>query len=103
MRISIVRPSAIEACAKEPFPGWMDQVGPAAAVFFPMGHGMSTTFLFHKKPCDIPQIPCDIVTNSILVIGMVTARLPEPQFNIFHCSSNEPAACANTYGFIKKA
>jgi hypothetical protein len=68
-----------------------------------MGHGMSTTFLFHKEPCDIPQIPCDLVTNSILVIGMITARLPEPQFNIFHCSSNGPAAFMDTYEFIRKS
>jgi hypothetical protein len=68
-----------------------------------MGHGMSTTFLFGKEPIDTPQIPCDLVTNSILVIAMVTARLPEPQFNIFHCSSNAPDAFVNTYDFLHKA
>jgi hypothetical protein len=50
LRISIVRPSGILSCWKEPIPGWLDQLGPTAGVMYPLGLGMSTIFMMKDKP-----------------------------------------------------
>jgi len=63
---------------------------------------MSTTFLKHKEPLESAVVPCDILANATIVIGMVTAKTPEPKFSIYHCSSYG-VATAETYSYFRDA
>lgn len=79
LRMAVIRPSSILACCREPFPGWLDQIGPSAAVLLPMGLGMADFFYIAKKPFEIASVPCDIVANAIIVTSMVAARFEKPR------------------------
>lgn len=102
MRMSIVRPSAIDACCKEPFVGWMDQLGPSGAVLFPLGMGLCDFFMMGKAPLELERVPCDVVANSIIVASMMTANQPEPTLDIYHCSTYGSVSC-DAYRFMESA
>ena len=40
LRLTILRPASVLACHKKPFIGWVDSIGTAGAIHFPMGMGM---------------------------------------------------------------
>ena len=63
---------------------------------------MSNTFLMHKAPLELAVVPCDIVSNAIIVMGFVAAKAPEPKFSMYHCSSYGTAS-AETYSYVVKA
>ena len=64
--ITILRPSIIIACFDDPFMGWIDS--PAASGGITLGCLLGIMRLVHSKPEAVMDvIPCDFVTNSILV------------------------------------
>ena len=79
IRFSVLRPSCINACYKEPFPGWLDQVGPSAGMLMPIGLGITQKF-WATKPHEAAMVPCDVVANAIIVLPLYSAKQPEPKF-----------------------
>jgi len=67
-----------------------------------MGMGMSDTFMMQPKPFDGALVPCDIVSNAILVSAYAAAKTPEPKFSLYHCSACG-AATAEVYAIIEDA
>jgi len=70
--VTILRPSIIVACFDDPFMGWIDS--PAASGGITMTIELGIMHLVHADGSAIMDvIPCDIVTNSILVQTAFTA------------------------------
>lgn len=51
-----------------------------------MALGMNDTFWMKKSPFYFGIVPCDIVSNAIIVVGMFAAKSP-PTLSIFNCST----------------
>lgn len=56
-----------------------------------MAMGLADFFYLQYPPFEVAQVPCDLVVNAIIVVGMVTARQPSPKFQIYHCTSTGQA------------
>lgn len=72
LNVVISRPSAIVACAREPFVGWTDTVSAGGAIGYPMAIGIQKNFHSRDGPADI--IPADIVSNAILAVTAHAGR-----------------------------
>ena len=71
--VTILRPSIIIACLDDPFMGWIDS--PAASGGITLAIEMGIMRLVHSRKDGIMDlIPCDFVSNNILVQTAVTAR-----------------------------
>ncbi len=66
LRVALVRPSIVTGCYEDPFRGWTDSI--AAAGFQTM---MAINGLLHfirtNEDTVLDVIPCDFVSNQILV------------------------------------
>lgn len=82
-------------CIKEPHVGWTDTVSAAGTVPYAFGMGFSRHDFFGKD-CAANIVPCDHVSNSILVATVYGARTPKPALTLFACGSN----LVNKVGFI---
>lgn len=84
---TILRPSIICACKNEPFQGWIDS--PAAAGGFVLGYETGIVhFVFADAWAKLDIIPCDYVTNNIIVQTAVTGMQAKPQLNIVHAATS---------------
>lgn len=64
--ISVVRPSIIICCYKDPFIGWTDTLSAAGGITFGIGTGLMQNM--HADTSSIIDcIPCDTVTNSVII------------------------------------
>ena len=64
--VVIVRPSIIQGCYEDPFMGWTDTI--AASGFQMMMVALGVLHFIHiKRNTVLDLIPCDFVSNCILV------------------------------------
>ena len=64
--VCIIRPAIINPSYSEPFPGWVDSLAAAAALFLFVGLGICKVMKGnHKKIGDV--VPVDFVANNIIV------------------------------------
>ena len=75
--MTILRPSIIVSCLDDPFMGWIDS--PAASGGITLGIQMGIMKIVHSHPDAVMDlIPCDFVSNNILVQTAITAMQPTP-------------------------
>ena len=91
--VLICRPSIIAAGLYEPYPGWLDNISAASAVFFASGLG-----LIRSIPGSVwnvaDLIPVDLCANMIIcgVISQVLSVLPSSNsIPIMHCGTSSSA------------
>ena len=91
--VLICRPSIIAAGLHEPYPGWLDNISAASAVFFASGLG-----LIRSIPGSVwnvaDLIPVDLCANMIIcgVISQVLSVLPPTNsIPIMHCGTSSSA------------
>ncbi len=82
----IIRPAIINTSYKEPFPGWLDSIAAAAAMFLFVGLGIIKEV--RGNPNTIGDtIPVDVVSANIIV---ATARnLRKNGMPIYHVGSSD--------------
>ena len=83
--LTIVRPSIIGASEAEPFPGWVDTVSAAGAIYFLCGLGILNYVQGDMKKIG-DQIPVDYVSDCIIAAAACFANSNE--LNIVHSSSS---------------
>ena len=84
--VTILRPSIITACYDDPFMGWIDS--PAASGGITLGIEMGIMRLVHSDPDAIMDlIPCDYVSNNILVQTAVAGLKAKPLLNVVHSAT----------------
>ena len=84
--VTILRPSIITACYDDPFMGWIDS--PAASGGITLGIEMGIMRLVHSAPDAIMDlIPCDYVSNNILVQTAVAGIRAKPILNVVHSAT----------------
>lgn len=84
--VTIVRPSIIIANMDDPFEGWIDTLAASGGVIFGVSLGV-LHFVKSDGNAIVDLIPCDIVSNQIIVQTSVTAMSRKPQLNLVHVAS----------------
>lgn len=83
--LTILRPSIIGSSFKDPFPGWIDTISAAGALYFLGGLG-----ILHEVRGSLDnigdQIPVDMVADAIIVAAACFAQ--SPKLNIIHSASS---------------
>ena len=75
LRVTIIRPSIIQATYADPFRGWTDSIAASGFQILMSATGM-LHFVHTKRETCLDLIPCDFVTNQIIVQTVYTAREP---------------------------
>ena len=75
LRVTIIRPSIIQATYTDPFRGWTDSIAASGFQILMNATGM-LHFVHTKRETCLDLIPCDFVTNQIIVQTVYTAREP---------------------------
>lgn len=84
--VTILRPSIIVACYDDPFAGWIDS--PAASGGIVMGISTGILHMVYSNPNAIMDVvPCDFVTNNILVQTALQGTCPSSEINIVHSAT----------------
>ncbi len=84
---TILRPSIVTACKNEPYRGWLDSSTSTGG--FVKGYEAGIMhFVFAKPDTKMDFIPCDMVSNNILVQTAITAMQPLPQLNVIHATAS---------------
>ena len=86
LRVVINRPSMIQGCCRDPFPGWTDSIGAHASVGFASLLGINSNVQLLDGPMDI--VPADICSNAVLVTSAFAAQEPLSGFYVFHNTSS---------------
>jgi len=89
--LTIVRLSIIGAAWRDPFPGWVEKVTMAGALYLLGGIGLLKVLKGDPKIVG-DQIPVDFCSNAIIVAGARYAR--SPNLTVVHCatSANNPVS-----------
>ncbi|CAG9854988.1 unnamed protein product [Phyllotreta striolata] len=88
LNIAITRPSIVTCVAKEPIPGWVDNLNGPTGIIVAGGKGILRTMLAditHKAD----YVPVDMAINSILTVAWKTGSEPrkaEPE--VYHITAN---------------
>lgn len=86
MPLCIVRPAIINPSYSEPFPGWVDSLAAAAALFLFVGLGIVRVMhADHKKIGDV--IPVDVVVNNIIVASAYNFK--QTNLSVYHVGSSD--------------
>ena len=75
LRVTIIRPSIIQATYADPFRGWTDSIAASGFQILMSATGM-LHFVHTKRETCLDLIPCDFVTNQIIVQTVYTASEP---------------------------
>jgi len=86
LTISIVRPAIINTSYAQPFPGWMDSIAAAAALYMFVGLGIIREV--QSNPNLIGDtIPVDIVVANILTASAYNSN--SHHLSIYNCGSSD--------------
>lgn len=70
--VTILRPSIVICCAEDPFPGWIDSLAGSGGIIVAVSTGI-LKFMHGRGDNILDLVPCDLVSNQILVQTCVTA------------------------------
>jgi len=84
--VTIVRPSIIIANYDDPLQGWIDTLAASGGVILGISAGVMH-FVRSSPTAIIDFIPCDFVSNQILVQTAFTAMDPTPNLNVIHSAT----------------
>lgn len=83
LRVTIVRPSIIISNYDDPYPGWIDTLAAAGGLIMSVQVGLMR-LLFASANSILDIIPCDFVSNQVIVQTAQTGLHPEPSLRIVH-------------------
>ncbi|CAG9767858.1 unnamed protein product [Ceutorhynchus assimilis] len=86
--LAIVRPSIITAAWKEPFPGWVDNIGGITGILMECGRGTIKSIVCDDK-CRMELIPVDIVVNTLLTSAWHTVAYGPTAMRVYNCTSGK--------------
>ena len=100
LRVTIVRPAMIIANYEDPFEGWIDTLAASGGLITAISLGV---LHFYKSNINsiLDFIPCDFVSNQILVQTAFTGMEPSSNLNVVHSSTTSRNPM--TLGFAKNA
>jgi hypothetical protein len=84
--VCIVRPSIINTSYLEPFPGWIDSIAAAAALFMLIGLGIIHEIKGNWKVIG-DTVPVDVVVATIIAASAF--NLKNPKLSIYHVGSSD--------------
>ena len=84
--VSIVRPSIIIANYDDPFDGWIDTLAASGGVILAVSSGVMH-FVRSDGNGIMDLIPCDFVSNQIIVQTVVAAKYGGPILNVIHSAT----------------
>jgi len=84
--VTILRPSIIICNYDEPFRGWIDSLAASGGLILGVSIGVLHFFCADSKAI-LDFVPCDFVSNQILVQTAYTAMEPTPNLNIIHSAT----------------
>lgn len=87
LRVTIVRPSIIISCEKEPFLGWTETLSAAGGLTYAVTMGL-LHFVHMTQKMTVDLVPCDYVSNGILAVTAYIAKGPPATLNLLHVSSS---------------
>lgn len=87
LKVSIVRPSIVISCQDEPCLGWTETISAAGGLVFAVANGL-LNFIKTKPHILIDIIPCDFVSNQIIVACAYTSIQEKGAFNVVHSASS---------------
>jgi len=87
LRLTIVRPSIVISCQEEPVKGWTETLSAAGGLTFAVSMGL-LNFMQVPKENLLDIVPCDFVSNMIIVVSAYAARQPPGYFRVCHCASS---------------
>ncbi|UYV79097.1 hypothetical protein LAZ67_17001123 [Cordylochernes scorpioides] len=83
---AIVRPSIVTAAAREPIPGWVDNMyGPSGFIFAACKGALRTMHVYPEIAVDC--IPVDYVSNMLITVGWHLGTRRPNAMEIYHSSS----------------
>ncbi|CAH1110198.1 unnamed protein product [Psylliodes chrysocephalus] len=90
--IAITRPSIVTAVAKDPIPGWVDNLNGATGIIIAAGKG-----ILRSMHCDISlcadYVPVDMAINSILTVAWkVGSEVKKSEPEVYHLTANRDNA-----------
>ena len=83
LRVTILRPSIIQSCYSDPFNGWTDTIAASGFQILMVVTGL-LHYVHSSDDTILDLIPCDFVSNQILVQTVYTAKEPVPKLNVVH-------------------
>jgi hypothetical protein len=84
--VCIVRPSIINTSYMEPYPGWIDSIAAAAALYMLVGLGVVHE-VRGKRQVISDTVPVDVVVATIIVASAF--NLKNPKLTIYHAGSSD--------------
>lgn len=84
--VCIVRPSIINTSYLEPYPGWIDSIAAAAALFMLVGLGVVHELRANWRIIS-DTVPVDVVVGTIIVASAF--NLKNPKLSIYHVGSSD--------------
>lgn len=84
--ICIIRPAIINTSYSEPFPGWIDSIAAAAAIFFFVGLGIVKQLKGNNKYIG-DTVPVDVVVATIIVASAVNIK--NTSLPIYHVGTSD--------------
>lgn len=84
--VCIVRPSIINTSYLEPFPGWIDSIAAAAALYMLVGLGVVHEVKGNRRVIS-DTVPVDVVVATIIVASAF--NLKKPTLSIYHAGSSD--------------
>jgi len=99
--VTIVRPAIIGCALKDPFPGWIDSVSAAAALYLFGGIGLIQV-AHGNKNCIGDQIPVDMCSDTIIVAAATYANTNT--LNVVHSGTSgaNPVSWGYTVKIVTK-
>lgn len=88
--LCIVRPAIINTSYREPFPGWLDSIAAAAALFLFVGLGIIKEVNGNRKNIG-DTVPVDVVVANIIVAS--ARNFHNSKLPIYHVGTSDRNPC----------
>ncbi|XP_057781285.1 fatty acyl-CoA reductase 2, chloroplastic-like [Salvia miltiorrhiza] len=85
--VLIIRPSVIESCYKEPYPGWIQGNRMFDPIIISYGKGQLPAFL-GKPDTPMDVIPLDMVVNTTIAAIAKHGFMQKPELNVYQLASD---------------
>ncbi|XP_073138810.1 fatty acyl-CoA reductase 2, chloroplastic-like [Henckelia pumila] len=97
----IIRPSIIESCYQDPFPGWIEGYRVADPVILSFGKGQLPAYLADPQTT-LDIVPMDMVTNTIIAAIAKHGNSEKPESKVYHVASgdNNPLRIGHLFDII---
>ncbi|XP_047938213.1 fatty acyl-CoA reductase 2, chloroplastic-like isoform X2 [Salvia hispanica] len=85
--VLIIRPSVIESCYREPYPGWIQGNRMFDPIIISYGKGQLPAFL-GKPDTPMDVIPLDMAVNTTIAAIAKHGKMHKPEINVYHLASD---------------